>query len=139
MKLKPIVHQDFDGIIFMQDSGHILFDKHGCGATKRQILDEQIKSGERSFRDVSEEMWASLNVPFDDGFEVMRPSSSKTPTSTTTTSTVSRMTYPSTSSRRGSSPFCGGSSIRFWAKTRYVTFLCPYIASNTPSRHNIPF
>jgi 2-hydroxy-3-keto-5-methylthiopentenyl-1-phosphate phosphatase len=56
----------------MQDSGHILFDNHGCGATKREILDEQIKSGERSFRDVSEEMWGSLNVPFDDGFEVMQ-------------------------------------------------------------------
>jgi 2-hydroxy-3-keto-5-methylthiopentenyl-1-phosphate phosphatase len=56
----------------MQDTGHILFDNHGCGATKRQILDEQIKTGERSFRDVSEEMWGSLNVPFDDGFEVMK-------------------------------------------------------------------
>lgn len=56
----------------MQDSGHILFDNHGCGATKREILDGQIKSGERSFRDVSEEMWGSLNVPFDDGFEVMK-------------------------------------------------------------------
>jgi 2-hydroxy-3-keto-5-methylthiopentenyl-1-phosphate phosphatase len=56
----------------MQDTGHVLFDKHGCGADKRQILDEQIKSGERSFRDVSEEMWGSLNVPFDDGFEIMK-------------------------------------------------------------------
>lgn len=56
----------------MQDTGHILFDKHGCGAKQREILDEQIKTGERSFRDVSEEMWGSLNVPFDDGFEVMK-------------------------------------------------------------------
>ena len=44
---------DFDGTIFMQDTGHVLFDKYGCGAERRQILDEQIKTGERSFRDVS--------------------------------------------------------------------------------------
>lgn len=55
----------------MQDTGHVLFDNFGCGSKKRQVLDEQIKTGERSFRDVSEEMWGSLNVPFDDGFEVM--------------------------------------------------------------------
>jgi 2,3-diketo-5-methylthio-1-phosphopentane phosphatase len=55
----------------MQDTGHILFDAHGCGSTRREILDEQIKTGERSFREVSEEMWGSLNVPFEDGFEVM--------------------------------------------------------------------
>ena len=55
----------------MQDTGHILFDAHGCGAEARNLLDEQIKSGERSFRDASEEMWGSLHVPFDDGFAVM--------------------------------------------------------------------
>jgi 2,3-diketo-5-methylthio-1-phosphopentane phosphatase len=55
----------------MQDTGHILFDAHGCGSERRVALDAQIKSGERSFRDVSEEMWGSLNVPFEDGFEVM--------------------------------------------------------------------
>jgi 2,3-diketo-5-methylthio-1-phosphopentane phosphatase len=55
----------------MQDTGHILFDAHGCGSKRREILDEQIKTGERSFREVSEEMWGSLNVPFEDGFEVM--------------------------------------------------------------------
>jgi 2,3-diketo-5-methylthio-1-phosphopentane phosphatase len=55
----------------MQDTGHILFDAHGCGSKRREILDEQIKSGERSFREVSEEMWGSLNVPFEDGFEIM--------------------------------------------------------------------
>lgn len=57
--------------IFMQDTGHILFDAHGCGTKRREILDEQIKTGERSFKEVSEEMWGSLKVPFDDGFEVM--------------------------------------------------------------------
>lgn len=60
-----------DRTIFMQDTGHILFDAHGCGAKRREILDEQIKTGERSFKDVSEEMWGSLNVPFENGFEVM--------------------------------------------------------------------
>ncbi|KAI1495155.1 2,3-diketo-5-methylthio-1-phosphopentane phosphatase [Biscogniauxia mediterranea] len=70
-KRKIICFSDFDGTIFMQDTGHVLFDNHGCGAEKREKLDEQIKTGERSFRDVSEEMWGSLNVPFDDGFAVM--------------------------------------------------------------------
>jgi 2,3-diketo-5-methylthio-1-phosphopentane phosphatase len=55
----------------LQDTGHILFDAHGCGSERREALDAQIKSGERSFRDVSEEMWGSLNVPFEDGFEIM--------------------------------------------------------------------
>lgn len=68
------VEIDFDGTIFMQDTGHVLFDKYGCGAERRQILDEQIKTGERSFRDVSEEMWGSLNVPFENGFDVLAES-----------------------------------------------------------------
>lgn len=63
---------DFDGTIFMQDTGHILFNNFGCGSDRRKILDEQINSGERTFRDVSEEMWGSLDVPFEDGFEVMK-------------------------------------------------------------------
>ena len=71
-KLLLIQTPDFDGTIFMQDTGHILFNKFGCGSERRQILDQQIHSGERSFRDVSEEMWGSLDVPFDDGFEVMK-------------------------------------------------------------------
>lgn len=66
-----VLFPDFDGTIFMQDTGHILFDNLGCGTKRRQMLDEQIKTGERSFRDVSEEMWGSLRVPFEDGFEVM--------------------------------------------------------------------
>ncbi|KAG0652833.1 had [Hyphodiscus hymeniophilus] len=70
-KRKIICFSDFDGTIFMQDTGHILFDAHGCGSQRREVLDEQIKTGERSFREVSEEMWGSLNVPFEDGFEVM--------------------------------------------------------------------
>ena len=46
----------------MQDTGHVLFDSHGCGTNRREVLDEQIKTGERSFKEVSEEMWGSLNV-----------------------------------------------------------------------------
>jgi len=71
-KRKIICFSDFDGTIFMQDTGHILFNNFGCGNERRAELDEQIHSGERSFRDVSEEMWGSLNVPFEDGFEVMK-------------------------------------------------------------------
>jgi len=67
-----IIFSDFDGTIFMQDTGHILFDSHGCGPKRREELDEEIKNGVRSFRDVSEEMWGSLNVPFGDGFEIMK-------------------------------------------------------------------
>ncbi|KAK6526250.1 hypothetical protein TWF694_004857 [Orbilia ellipsospora] len=71
-KRDVIIFSDFDGTIFMQDTGHILFDHHGCGVTKRQELDEEIKTGARSFRAVSEDMWGSLNVRFEDGFEVMK-------------------------------------------------------------------
>jgi len=56
----------------VQDSGHILFNNFGCGSERHKILDEQIHSGERSFRDVPEEMWGSLDMPFDDGFAVMK-------------------------------------------------------------------
>ncbi|KAA8565117.1 hypothetical protein EYC84_010866 [Monilinia fructicola] len=73
-KRKIICFSDFDGTIFMQDTGHVLFDAHGCGEERRLVLDEQIKTGERSFRDVSEEMWGSLRVPFEDGFAVMEKS-----------------------------------------------------------------
>ncbi|KAI0205868.1 2,3-diketo-5-methylthio-1-phosphopentane phosphatase [Astrocystis sublimbata] len=70
-KRKIICFSDFDGTIFMQDTGHVLFDNLGCGSERREILDEQIKTGERSFREVSEEMWGSLHVPFEDGFRIM--------------------------------------------------------------------
>ncbi|GAP85779.1 hypothetical protein SAMD00023353_1400670 [Rosellinia necatrix] len=70
-KRKVVCFSDFDGTIFMQDTGHILFDNLGCGTEQRKLLDEQITSGERSFREVSEEMWGSLHVPFEDGFKIM--------------------------------------------------------------------
>lgn len=62
---------DFDGTIFMQDTGHVLVDNLGCGSKHRQLIEEQIKSGQRSFREASEEMWGSLRIPFESGFEVM--------------------------------------------------------------------
>ncbi|KAM3413969.1 hypothetical protein BST61_g10636 [Cercospora zeina] len=71
---KIICFSDFDGTIFMQDTGHILFNAFGCGYERRAELEEQIKSGERSFRDVSEEMWGSLDVPFEDGFKALEES-----------------------------------------------------------------
>ncbi|KAK3672681.1 hypothetical protein LTR78_007493 [Recurvomyces mirabilis] len=71
-KRKIICFSDFDGTIFMQDTGHILFNAFGCGSDRREVLDQQIKSGERSFKDVSEEMWGSLDVPFEDGFEALK-------------------------------------------------------------------
>ncbi|KAK9459878.1 2,3-diketo-5-methylthio-1-phosphopentane phosphatase [Lipomyces oligophaga] len=66
------IFSDFDGTIFLQDTGHVLFDRHGCGKERREVLDGQINSGERSFRDVSEEMWGSLNVPFDKSMQAMK-------------------------------------------------------------------
>lgn len=49
-----------------------LFDNFGCGAERRKILAHQMETGERTFREASDELYASLNVPFDDGFEVMK-------------------------------------------------------------------
>ncbi|KAK5198899.1 hypothetical protein LTR99_000938 [Exophiala xenobiotica] len=63
---------DFDGTIFMQDTGHTLFDNFGCGPERRAILAKQMEDGERTFREVSDELYASLDVPFEDGFEVMK-------------------------------------------------------------------
>ncbi|KAF1957767.1 hypothetical protein CC80DRAFT_515287 [Byssothecium circinans] len=53
---KIICFPDFDGTIFMQDTGHILFNTFSCGSDRRQVLDQQTHTGERSFRDVSEEL-----------------------------------------------------------------------------------
>jgi 2-hydroxy-3-keto-5-methylthiopentenyl-1-phosphate phosphatase len=72
---------DFDGAIFVQDTGRILFNNFRCGSERRKILDEQIYSNERSFRDVSEEMWGSLDMPFNDGFAVMKDALASTPNS----------------------------------------------------------
>ncbi|KKY16796.1 putativediketo-5-methylthio-1-phosphopentane phosphatase [Phaeomoniella chlamydospora] len=69
---KIICFSDFDGTIFMQDTGHALFDNFGCGTERRKILAQQLESGERSFKEVSDELYDSLDVPFEDCFEVMK-------------------------------------------------------------------
>ncbi|KAK5104340.1 hypothetical protein LTS08_002228 [Lithohypha guttulata] len=71
-KRKIICFSDFDGTIFMQDTGHQLFDNFGCGPDQRAVLAKELEEGERTFREVSDELYASLNVPFDDGFQVMK-------------------------------------------------------------------
>ncbi|KAJ5097185.1 Pdp3-interacting factor 1 [Penicillium angulare] len=71
----PILsNSDFDGTICMQDTGHVLVDAHGCGAEARAKYEEEIKAGTRAFRDISDEMWGSLTIPFEDGFVVMEKS-----------------------------------------------------------------
>ncbi|EXJ79805.1 hypothetical protein A1O3_08090 [Capronia epimyces CBS 606.96] len=71
-KRKIVIFSDFDGTIFMQDTGHTLFDNFGCGPERRAELATQMETGERTFREVSDELYSSLNVPFEDGFEVMK-------------------------------------------------------------------
>ncbi|KAJ5950568.1 uncharacterized protein N7479_008981 [Penicillium vulpinum] len=70
-KRKIIIFSDFDGTIFLQDTGHVLVDNLGCGAAYRQKLEEQFKTGERTFREISDDMWGSLTIPFGDGFDIM--------------------------------------------------------------------
>jgi len=71
-KRKIVCFSDFDGTIFFQDSGHQLFDNFGCGPDRRAVLAKQLEEGDRTFREISDELYSSLNVPFDDGFEVMK-------------------------------------------------------------------
>lgn len=66
------IFSDFDGTIFLQDTGHILFDNFGCGKEKRIELDGKIGTGELSFKAASEEMWSSLNVTLEDGVAKMK-------------------------------------------------------------------
>lgn len=58
--------------MFMQDTGHILFNMYGCGPEAREALEAQHKSGEKTFKAMSEEMWGSLDVPFEDGFKALQ-------------------------------------------------------------------
>jgi 2-hydroxy-3-keto-5-methylthiopentenyl-1-phosphate phosphatase len=56
----------------MQDTGHVLVDSLGGGAAYRNMLEEQFKRGERTFREISDDMWGSLSIPFGDGFDIMK-------------------------------------------------------------------
>ncbi|KAG5519702.1 hypothetical protein PMAC_001858 [Pneumocystis sp. 'macacae'] len=56
------IFSDFDGTIVMQDTGHLLFDKYGCGPERRAVLEALLARGECSFRDVSEELWGKLRL-----------------------------------------------------------------------------
>jgi hypothetical protein len=47
----------------MQDTRHTLFDNFGCGPNRRAVLAKQMESGEHTFCDVSNELYASLSVP----------------------------------------------------------------------------
>lgn len=55
----------------MQDTGHVLFDNHGCGPDRRKELDGSI-GNTRSFKSASEEMWGSLNVTLAEGIESLK-------------------------------------------------------------------
>lgn len=69
---RPIaVFSDFDGTIFLQDTGHVLFDKFGCGARKRKEIDASIGKTQ-SFREASEQLWGSLDVTLPRAKEEMK-------------------------------------------------------------------
>ncbi|KAI9888299.1 MAG: hypothetical protein M1814_000752 [Vezdaea aestivalis] len=68
---KWVCFSDFDGTMFLQDTGHILFDTYGCGPERRKVLSGGIRSGRAPFRESQDQMWGSLNVSFETGFELM--------------------------------------------------------------------
>ena len=69
---RPIaVFSDFDGTIFLQDTGHVLFDKFGLGKEEREEVDQSIGKT-RTFREASEIMWGSLNVTLERAQEELR-------------------------------------------------------------------
>lgn len=74
-----LINADFDGTIFMQDTGHVLVSNLGGGNEFLKKIQEQIKTGERSFREASEDMWGSLTIPIEDGFDTMRNNMSMDP------------------------------------------------------------
>ncbi|KAM0721537.1 hypothetical protein Q7P37_002462 [Cladosporium fusiforme] len=69
---KVVIFSDFDGTIIMQDSGHVLFNKYGCGSEQRERLEKQFKNGEKSFKGISDELWGSLDLPFEQGLKAIK-------------------------------------------------------------------
>jgi 2,3-diketo-5-methylthio-1-phosphopentane phosphatase len=55
----------------LQDTGHVLFDNHGCGVEERKRLDSSIGKT-KSFREASEEMWGSLNVTLPEALKTLK-------------------------------------------------------------------
>lgn len=49
----------------------MLFNKYGCGSEQRERLEKQFKDGEKSFKGISEELWGSLDLPFDTGLKAI--------------------------------------------------------------------
>ena len=74
LEARPNSISDFDGTIFIQDTGHQLFDNFGCGPDQRAVLAKQLESGERSFREISDELYSSLNDPIYECFQYMKTS-----------------------------------------------------------------
>ncbi len=69
---RPIeIVSDFDGTMFMQDTGHVLVDSHGCGMESRKKLTDAIEEGEVSFKKGSEEMWSTLHISPKEAAEVL--------------------------------------------------------------------
>lgn len=56
----------------MEDTGHVLFNKYGCGSEQRERLEKQFKDGEKTFKGISEELWGSLDLPFDTGLKAIQ-------------------------------------------------------------------
>ncbi|EMR11577.1 hypothetical protein PNEG_00021 [Pneumocystis murina B123] len=72
-KNKPnlFVFSDFDGTIVIQDTGKILFDRYGYSPEKQEKLEEALHRGERTFRDISEELWGHLKLPLTEGIDII--------------------------------------------------------------------
>ena len=56
----------------MEDTGHVLFNKYGCGSEQRERLEKQFKNGEKTFKGISEELSGSLDLPFDTGLKAIQ-------------------------------------------------------------------
>ncbi|KAJ9077108.1 hypothetical protein DSO57_1019843 [Entomophthora muscae] len=62
---------DFDGTIALQDTGVILID-HCMGTERRKQLDESVMRGELSLRKAFKEMWAAVDLSYEEALELFR-------------------------------------------------------------------